>query len=152
MLTSWYPAKSRAFRIAPTRPSIMSLGLTTSAPACACIQINYVKPRQKGTPPKVPWLLWVRFCMENTSNCHGNISFLPKSEPKHERNVSVLSLPSILNNNWDILRMTLSKMKMKSQCTCATACLHSWWTVSSFMITPVKKYFGNEHEVSLKNM
>lgn len=33
--TSWYPAKSRAFRIAPTRPSIMSLGLTTSAPAWA---------------------------------------------------------------------------------------------------------------------
>ena len=35
MDTSWKPSASRAARSAPTRPSIMSLGLTTSAPARA---------------------------------------------------------------------------------------------------------------------
>lgn len=35
METSWKPSASRAERSAPIRPSIMSLGLTTSAPARA---------------------------------------------------------------------------------------------------------------------
>jgi hypothetical protein len=36
MPTPENPAASNARRIAPTRPSIMSLGATRSTPACAC--------------------------------------------------------------------------------------------------------------------
>lgn len=42
METCWNPSASRAARIAPTRPSIISLGLTTSAPARAYWKI-YIK-------------------------------------------------------------------------------------------------------------
>ena len=42
METSWKPSASRAERSAPIRPSIMSLGLTTSAPARAYLYGDFL--------------------------------------------------------------------------------------------------------------
>ena len=67
MATSWQPAPSSALRMAPTCPSIIPLGATTSAPASACttavraysamVASLSTEPSAR-TTPQCPWSVY----------------------------------------------------------------------------------------------
>ena len=66
------PPRSSAFRIAPTRPSIMSEGATMSAPAFACetalfARISSVASLSTSVPFRIPQWPWSVYSQKQTS-------------------------------------------------------------------------------------